>query len=1463
MADDNTNLLKNLNIQKRIAAATKESANSARDLVNINELFRLGMISNEHELDKFLARYKTLKTEINKTVDELYAGNSSLEDWRKSYQKINYISADNIKQIVKLNKNLVEVTNLWDDASHTTEDISDNVSDISDSFKDISKFANELKDYSFDISKEWQLQLKTNTSLLKSLDNSVSGHSKLEKIITSMSTELSAMGVKDPFAGLVDNDELDNLHDLINNINSELHSISSDGVTIDLSNADIDVKGLVDKLEATMSTLSGKYGDLGTSIVDGMAAAFDVDATDLNKVVSSLVSGSASELENANKIVSSIWDKLKTDGKSATAFNSQLAQVVKTAKDISNTVSEFEIGDKLYDNIRKMSAEYTKMGSAIADTTHTTDQLIVNIQRMANDVVPAWLSNMLNIDESFSMIRKTATKALDATFLKIAQGGSKTEALTTFGKTFGSNISSALTPLMKTGLIIAGIAIAVKLIWSAVSFLSETSKKYSEALGVSRATSFGIYKDTVNIVTALGNKLTTEEDVLAILKQQKETYGIITNLKDKDVVNSINLAGVLGKQYGIAADQIYQASTALSTAGLSPEASDNMLAYLSTASDLSGISFDNITKDLNESTAEIAMYFSKLGPKIGKSILKIKQLGMSVKQVGSLIEKTWDITDFRKNMTELAIMTGGSTNLSKYFELSFSGNSDPSVMMGEVAYQWDNMVASGKANQFTMKQFADTVGLSVEELQKQAIIRSKLSHFDDAQKKALNDHLDQIDAVTLGDAKAAKLVADQYVTTDAMAKAWGDIKLTLTKMLLPIMQSLAKVVSGLIPLLEGGEGALSAIGSLLSVTIIPLFEGMLTPFIYLAKLLTFISKYIESFGSSTKSVNGELVTTNSLAQTISKVIFGIGATMATWWAGGKIVKFFTGGKDAAISMFGAVKKVGTGIGKLKDTVMAGPKGLLNRVKNFIKPSAITVPSVEDAVDVPSGDASQTVDNKKTKDKKKTRKLITKSKDEANKLGDNAKAPAESGAKLKQFLINLADGIKYWGKGAAKIMLGAAAMGGALVLLGAGLAGALWMISKVDQKGMLALAAGITVLAIALRIIGKGAGDVIKGGVALAVASLAFIPLAYGLSMLKGVDPMALVAISLGIITLAGTMVLLGLSLAPMGAFMAAGAVALLAIGGVLVLFAKMINSLPDISGKLSVIGKELMSFASELKFTTMASAGLGILAFAGSLVSAALLLSAGAVLIAGAMVGMMLFAAGLTVLTGSLTLFAATSTLLSAVGPTLTTLVGTLSQLHGTQLLGAAAGIVAITGALTLLSSGKLFSSIAGGLTSIADKLFGQSSPIDQLNEFATVGPGIDATANAIHSLSAALNELSDTLDGTNLSKLSDIKLSATKLKVDTKNVPTIKSTNPSIKQSNDLQANAREYTANIAPSNNNNVNNKGVNKNTNNNPSQQLTQGIEKALLAVANRPIIVNIGGTELRSLNRKLVGLNNTSR
>jgi len=304
---------------------------------------------------------------------------------------------------------------------------------------------------------------------------------------------------------------------------------------------------------------------------------------------------------------------------------------------------------------------------------------------------------------------------------------------------------------------------------------------------------------------------------------------------------------------------------------------------------------------------------------------------------------------------------------------------------------------------------------------------------------------------------------------------------------------------------------------------------------------------------------------------VKYILYGIVAIIAAQ----KIAGFFGTLVGGASSFLSSIKNIGSSFSGMMDTM----KGWGQGIKDAFSAGKSGAGKITEAAKTATDAAGPVADT--------ASKVAGPVADKATEAAKSAQGVSKTaGTGIKEFLTNLGEGLRNLGKKFGDVLKGILALGLAAVAIVGPLAGAMLIIKDVPAAAMIAFAASIGVLGYSLAQIGKNAGDVGKGGLALIVAGAGIAAAAFGFSLLKGIDPVGMLAFS-------GAVAILGLSLIVIGknaTDVIKGAAAMLIVGAAIVVASYGLSMLSGIDPT------SMMVFAGSLIALGLAAALLGTIA---------------------------------------------------------------------------------------------------------------------------------------------------------------------------------------------------------------------------------------------------------------------------
>ena len=1179
-------------------------------------------------------------------------------------------------------------------------------------------------------------------------------------------------------------------------------------VNLSLADASDKVAAFVNEMQAS---ITDKSATISATISNLFGDALDPDL--VNKYIGSLSDASITLDPTEIDAIKNVISELPEEKQVQLSFGISQAKVA--IDELRQLESVLEASTQQLDRLKTVSKPVmSTMESGVGE--------LVNLLASTRGIMPNWIYETLQLSKAFDKVGAAVQTSLENAASALANGASYAQTFEVFTQSLTTEFGALASQAGRFLLIVGGVVIAIASLVALMKSVHGSAKQFSEELGVSRIQGLQLYKQTLDITNAFGNQLTTQEDVLSVLKSHQEAYGNILDLTNKSNQEAVRFASSLGKQYGMAAGEVYGIQTAFQELGADQELSQGLTAYLATASDLSGISFKTITKDLAEASEFVTLHFQGMPKQAAKAAVEVRKMGMSLKQLGTVMDKTLDISGFTKDMTELNILTGGSANLSNFFDMRFKGES-PEKLAEEIARQYDRMVASGRANEFTMRKFAETTGMSVDELKKARLVREQIGNLTDEQRAALNKHLGDLDEATLKDAARAKEAATQLMTQEKFNVAMNKLKGEIMKALLPLIESFGESLSSIIPVIGVIAKLLGAVAYAINF--------ILTPVRVLFRLLGAIGEAImtwsldpfkESFNTTWNEIKS--ISEDTLSK-IGKLIIGAGVIYAAgfWKPFLRLNKTVLGAIPKGLSKItGMVGGKGGLLGKLFGSANVQFDEATKRWRDMTTGKFAKAPKGGLLGKLFGGSIG-----------KKATPTVSATTASGGGAGPAGGMISGIGEKLKGSIGNARDVVSSGMKSLTNVIkAGWDSLKGVLNNILDFVVGAFTKLASGIGKVIEEILTGIG------RGLNKFSAKAIKGAAALLVVSAAMWVFADALRKFTGIDLGTLGIAALALVGLTGALFIVG----QIQGHIIKGAAALLIMSSALWVLGAAVKQFAGVGlGTLGIIGVALIGLAvGVLALGAIMSSGAG---------AVAIILGSIALAIMGA--ALIPFAYALNLITPALEaftpliqafgsvmkiVFSGLAGLITAVADGFVNIFSSLTSVSPVELLGIAAGITAISGALAAFGAG----SAVGGLGSLVGKFLG-GDPIKKFERLAALADPLVRFAEALERIAG--------IDQIQLPEISGVSKfvqqtsnNATSLPKNDLSVaePSMKLTESQITTSS---TNTQNYT----------------NTATTSGGDKQLYN----ALMQVANRPVIVKIGDLELKTLNKKMKRFNNNSQ
>jgi hypothetical protein len=939
------------------------------------------------------------------------------------------------------------------------------------------------------------------------------------------------------------------LNKLIGKQLSELNKSSS--VKEKLNNLDHENIGLISKnnmsLDASISLLRDKIRliDYAKTLMDisenrGILVDSDMFQQLIDKGVqfSDTVNSLKSELDGLNTKLS---ETSKDD-------DSERASILEDIKSTKSKLSDMAY-DELQNNKKSLNTLKSELGvreeinDAFEDYVKKVDTSYTKYAAIAN-MIPFFGKGLSKAFLQAKDISIEAGTAIRDVFMETRD---PIKALAAGMKVMRGHIGMM-------GPIIGAMVFAFKGVHSLLSSINEITKGIQAETGLASVQAYDLYKNALSAQTSFHNQLSTLEDIVNVQKGWVNNYSRFAQLTDTTLVQISDAA----KVFGYTAETAAQLQGTFMELGADESMAGNMQVAVGNLAKANKLAPGVITKDLIENSEFLATNFAGMPIEAAKAAIEVRKLGFSLSQAAKIQDHLFDVQGSLTAQMEASVAMGKLIDVSAARNYALQG--ETVKMMQEISKQAGTYAEFQSASVPQRMLLAKAFGMEVGELQKSLYIREKLSGLTEEEQKYALDHLKTLDGVEKMSAGQLKSEISKAQQAERFDVALSKIKNALIKAVLPLVEAL-------VPVLETASNILSGIALII--------KGIGYGF-------QVIGYFVEAFLYPLEIINDIIF--NGIGDAVRKV----GDDLRDGWLGplkvilGGMSALYVGSKLFTKLNFSKVAESFKSIFNM-DTFKNIPdkvKGVYDKIKGVfsgqgIQSSTPTPPNGANAT--PPPDSGGGIGD-----------TLNESIQNVSESSDKIKP--KSGQNVKDFLQNLAMGLKSMGKG--KVAVGAlnlipTAVGFVAMIpamIGIKLA------STIDGKslkvGLQGLASGLTSM---------GRGKVVGGSASLVAASVGFIsmiPAMFGIKLMSTVDGKSL---KVGLQGLASGLISMGNSKVLIGAVaMAISAVAFIAMIPAAIGMAALGLAAPLAATGLTLLGTALSTFGS-IMMSGAAIFGLAIL----------------------------------------------------------------------------------------------------------------------------------------------------------------------------------------------------------------------------------------------------------------------------
>ena len=584
---------------------------------------------------------------------------------------------------------------------------------------------------------------------------------------------------------------------------------------------------------------------------------------------------------------------------------------------------------------------------------------------------------------------------------------------------------------------------------------------------------------------------------------------LATSFGDTAIVNKENLeyVSLMKQNLGISADDsVSLMQNFMGIGGMTSQVARETAGAAASLAKAAGVPLGKVMQEVAKPSDTVRSLIRGSVDGLIKGAIEAKRLGTSLESVGKAAAGLLDFQSSINDEMEASVLFGKDVNLQKARELSYAG--DLKGLAKEQSRLLQEAGDVSKMDYFQRIGIAKAMGMTVEEMDKMNAKQQELNKLkidDPATYARYTANLDTIN-------KTNESLSEKYqkeLKSQQIASQQEKIMNSINSIMTELADALLPVINTLVPIL----------GFLLKISVV-LIKFILAPFRllndaidYFFKTFSGTKQTFDEFGNAVNKLFSDLLNPESLGGKITLFVLGLSGLIATAFMGGTIMGLITSAITWPFKKaFDVLPNYFKGaVNKLPQSIQQPIQNITNKLTTFagssVSDAAAAVPAA--AAPVPAAPTAPAAPAAPTPAAPAPAVPSAAGAATSSIPPVPPTANKTAGQNIKEFLTNLADGIKSF-KPLGEILkglFGIAASGPAFLLFITAIPGILLM-AAVGAMGPL-IVGGFTALSTGIKMM-----DIAKIGMGvLGILALgaAFIPFTFALSLLTGVSPTAILA----------------------------------------------------------------------------------------------------------------------------------------------------------------------------------------------------------------------------------------------------------------------------------------------------------------------------------------------------------------
>lgn len=334
---------------------------------------------------------------------------------------------------------------------------------------------------------------------------------------------------------------------------------------------------------------------------------------------------------------------------------------------------------------------------------------------------------------------------------------------------------------------------AFKLVLGAVLEYNDSIKEMAKTTGVSVIIGEKLVLNSMKLLRTERGRLFTLKEIQELQTSLVKSTGTTLILSQKNAQDLLFSVGEIGKLMGYGTEQAMEMHQQFRSLGMDDTVAENMQKNLGVMSELMGLPVDTMMKDISENAEYFAMWMSGVPDKMAKSVLEIRRMGFSMKQVANMTDRVLNLEGFMSGAVE-AIALGGP-NLSKVFYSALTGN--PEEMVKTLSSALGGSKGFQGQSAFMKKIISDTVGMGVDEINKALLLQERTQAMIGTEYEELMRQFGgTLSQAELLDEKKTRELLKQREASATIQNLWDRVKVAFTQAILPAVKKIAEFFNG-------------------------------------------------------------------------------------------------------------------------------------------------------------------------------------------------------------------------------------------------------------------------------------------------------------------------------------------------------------------------------------------------------------------------------------------------------------------------------------------------------------------------------------------------------------------------------------------------------------------------------------------------------------------------------------------